>query len=120
MLKFVLADRKKPPVPFVYKAPTVAQQPAAVNIELFNEARRRDNIIKELVKKLPYKVGDKVVPADPNKKEESATIVGICTTYAHLGHEYTWPKNDNPMIVTARKDKDGTIYFCTTNYLVNA
>lgn len=121
MLKFTISNRKQPPTPVVwppkYMGPPVTQTPA-VNVELYREAQRRDKIVKELFKNLQYKAGDDVVPVKcANPDEELATIVGVCSCYAHMNKDNDWPATDNPLIVTARRKKDNTIYFCTTNYL---
>jgi len=78
---------------------------------------RRDRVIKDLVKTFKHAVGAKVEPhnADDFKKWGLCTIMGICSEYIHLEKDFKWPKNDNPMIITASSDT-GEIFYATTNY----
>jgi len=114
MLKIVLEDRRKPVVytpPAPWKAPST---PAVTNIAVYNEARRRDNIIKELVKEFKMVEGQIVKPTATNQEY---IINAICRSYAHMGNDVDWPASDNPMIVTITSTKDQSVCFCTTNYL---
>ena len=121
MLKIELKDRRVP-VPYTYTPPApwknpnvpVTTAPSVTNIELFNEARRRDNIVKTLVNEFKMTEGQVVLSSVSDKEY---IINKICRTYAHMGKEADWPKNDNPMIVTITSTEDGSISFCTTNYL---
>lgn len=84
----------------------------------FTEAKRRDEIVRKLVKDCPYSVGETVeVNSDPGKEKYGATalVMGIAQNYIQLGKE-EWPEGDNPLIVHARADDD-TEFFCTVNYL---
>jgi len=117
MIKLVLKDRK-PFVPITYTPPPspwkAPAQPSVSNITVYNETRRRDNIIKKLVEDCGFVEGQVVLSA---VKEEEHVINKICKCYAHMGADVDWPTNDNPMIMTITKVKDKTISFCTTNYL---
>jgi len=113
VIKLVLADRRVPPAipaPVVWKAP----QQAVSNIAVYNESRRRDNIIKKLVEECGFTEGQVVVSAI---KGDEYIINKICKCYAHFGSDVDWPANDNPMIITATSVKDKVLSFCTTNYL---
>jgi len=122
MLRVEITPRKPTPV-FVkplYTPPT--PNPGGVVVTtMFSEARRRDDIVKNLFKECPYKVGDKVKA----RLQENKTAIGvgvvknICKRYTDLGRDYTWPETDNPMIVTVISE-EGEIFFSTTNYLEKA
>jgi len=117
MIKVVLANRRTPSpayVPPAYRAPVATTQQPVSNITLYNETRRRDNIIKALVDECKFSEGQIVLSA---VKGEEYVINKICKCYAHMGADAEWPANDNPMIVTITSMKDKTVSFCTTNYL---
>jgi len=116
LIKVVLKDRIVPPIPAPWKnlypnGPTI---PAVSNIAVYNETRRRDNIIKELVKECKFTEGEIALSAAAN---EEYIVHRICKCYAHMGADVEWPASDNPMIVTIIAVKDKTVSFCTTNYL---
>ena len=115
MLVTKITNRKQPPVPVVYSPPvsTISPQPAA----LFNEIRRRENIIAALVKDFKHKVGDYLEPGNQQDFDKwgKCTVLVICDQYIHLGRDFEWPKNDNPMLITASSES-GEIFFATTNY----
>jgi len=121
MIKLELKDRRIP-VPYVYTPPApwknpnvpATTSPTVTNIELYNEARRRENIIKGLLADFKLVEGQ-IVQAAISGQE--FIINKICRTYAHMGANVDWPKNDNPMIVTITSTKDQSVCFCTTNYL---
>jgi len=120
MLTFTITNREKPVVytPAVYQQPvinSVVANTAAQN--LFNEIKRREQVITELVKQFKYNAGDTIIPADEEdfKKYGTCTVMAICDQYIHLGKDFKWPKNDNPMIVTASSEA-GELFFATTNY----
>lgn len=117
MIKLVLEDRRKPVVytpPAPWKAPSPVVQPSVTNIAVYNEARRRDNIIKELLKEFKLVEGQ-IVQAEASGQEY--ILNKICRSYAHMGNDVDWPASDNPMIVTITSTKDQSVCFCTTNYL---
>jgi len=84
---------------------------------IFAEAVRREKIVKELAEGFKFKQGDKVLPKDPAAFAQwgECTVMAVCSDYIHLGKDHVWPKNDNPMIVTASSSV-GEIFFATTNY----
>ncbi len=91
--------------------------PYVTNLAIYNEAKRRNNIIKQLVKEFKYKSGDVVEcknPAD-QAKWGSCTIISVLDDYQHMEKDHKWPANDNPMIVTASSNV-GEIFYATTNY----
>ena len=96
-----------------WKAPPPTTHPVS-NITVYNETRRRDNIIKKLVEDCKFTEGQIVLSA---VKEEEFIINKICKCYAHMGSDVDWPVNDNPMIMTITSVKNKTVSFCTTNYL---
>jgi hypothetical protein len=117
MIKLVLEDRRKPVVytpPAPWKAPSPVVQPSVTNIAVYNEARRRDNIIKELLKEFKLVEGHIVLAVVSNQEY---VINKICRSYVHMGSDVDWPASDNPMIVTITSTKDQSVCFCTTNYL---
>ena len=117
MIIYKITDRVKPaPLPAPWVAP-VSHLPQAHGAEIYKEIRRKDDIIKKLVKDFKHKVGDKVEPASEEAKAKWGTceVIGICTDYIYLEKDFKWPKNDNPMIVTAASET-GEIFWATTNY----
>ena len=123
MFKQVIKDRKSPPA--VVAPPSTVFYPAGTAAhsanggEVYKEIARRNAIISELVGKCPYKAGDivQVVGEKDREKEGDCQVVGMVTAYYLLEKDNKWPKDDNPMIVTARSFKNNTTFFCTTNYL---
>ena len=119
MIKVVLKDRR-PVIPFTYTPPPIPWKPSSPtthtvsNITVYNETRRRENIIKKLVEECGFTEGQVVLSA---VKNEEFIINKICKCYAHLGSTVDWPVSDNPMIVTITSVKDKVVSFCTTNYL---
>ena len=91
------------------------------NKQLFDEAVRRDKIIKTLVEGVTYKENDRVMfvrPADEKKYGKHVIIEKILKSYGQWPKNEPWPDNDNPMIVhLVIKDKDDERLFCTTNYV---
>lgn len=100
------------------KTSTITQITTAVST-MFNEASRREAIIKGLVKDLPYKLGDIVIPSDDSEYEKigDLRVTAIADTYAKFGKKEKWPDNDVPMIIHVWCDKQKQVYFCSTNYL---
>jgi len=98
MLKVVLIDRRIP-VPYTYTPPQpwknpnvpATTAPAVTNIVLFNEAKRRDNIIKKLVEEFKMVEGQVVLAAVSGQEY---VINKICRSYAHMGGADDWPKSD--------------------------
>lgn len=120
MIITTITNRKKPAVwPPAPPAPVVnpANLPYVTNLAIYNEAKRRNNIIKELVKSFIYKKGDVVECANPRDTEKwgQCTILNVLDDYQHMEKDHKWPANDNPMIVTAAAE-NGEIFFATTNY----
>ena len=79
-------------------------------------AMKRDHIIKTLLSEIDYKIGDEVVPANPEVEKKKATVIDIVKNYCEFNSDYKWPKSDNPLIVTCMTE-DKCIYTCTTNYV---
>lgn len=121
MIKLILKDRRIP-APYTYQPPSTwvnpnipkPTTPSVTNIELYNETRRRENIIKALLAEFKLVEGQVVLSAVGDREY---IINKICRTYAHMKSDVDWPKNDNPMIVTITSTKDNSVCFCTTNYL---
>lgn len=79
--------------------------------------REREETIARLFSSCPYKVGDRVLPADPTAKEKfgSCTITGICRSYREYsagrkGSAVEWPEDNNPKIITIRFDNRTDAY----------
>ncbi len=90
---------------------------------LRKEARRRDNLVRDLWRACPYSTGDKVVPVDGaalRKYGDDITVLHISKSYAELGKNEEWPDDDCPLIVYAQSHKKNQYFFCTTNYLKKA
>lgn len=119
MLITTITNRKKP---FVYQhpAPVVipnTPQPYVSNMAIYNEAKRRNAIIKDLVKNFKHKKGDKLICSnvDDVARWGECTLISIVDDYQHMEKDHKWPPNDNPMIITAAAE-NGEIFFATTNY----
>ena len=118
MIFTTITSRKKPvvcsPPPLVVNNTAL---PYVTNLAIYNEAKRRNNIIKQLVKEFKYKSGDVVEcknPADQTRWGQ-CTIISVLDDYQHMEKDHKWPANDNPMIVTASSNV-GEIFYATTNY----
>lgn len=89
------------------------------NKQLFDEAKRRDEIIKDLFSKCTYKENDRVMfvrAADETKYGSHVIVEKILKSYAQWPKNEPWPENDNPMIVhVVVKDRGDEVLFCTTN-----
>lgn len=85
---------------------------------MFEEAKRRNKIVKEAAAKCPFKVGDTCIPRNKKDYEEYGSLVieQICTSYAQYGKEVSW--NDDPLIITALSQKTGSRLFCNISYLL--
>lgn len=118
MIFLTITSRKKPPAP-PPPAPVVNVNalPYVTNLAIFNEARRRNKIIKELVKEFKYKSGDVVECSNPQDQARwgACTIISVVDDYMYMEKDHKWPPNDNPMIVTA-SSQEGEIFYATTNY----
>lgn len=91
----------------------------------YNEDKRRDAIIAELVRKSQLAPGMLVRPAndDTYQLKGLATITAIASTYAEWKgnleeKDVKWPPGDNPMIVHARYEDDGFCVEATINYFI--
>lgn len=120
MIVYKITERVKPQVyPTTnWVSPVIPNSSPILDTgKLYQEIRRRDGIIKALVKEFKHAVGAEVEPKDPIALEKwgKCTIMGICQEYVHLEKDFKWPKNDNPMIVTASSEQ-GEIFYATTNY----
>jgi hypothetical protein len=118
MIVLNISDRVKPPPPFTPVVYTGNQHVPAVSTgTVYQEVLRRDKVIKDLVKEFKHVVGDEIEPKheDDLKKYGVCKVLGICSEYIHLEKDFKWPKNDNPMIITASSD-NGEIFYATTNY----
>ena len=85
------------------------------------EYRRRNDIIKALNAKFPFRFGDVVLPATPNDKA-TYRIRHVCKDWNDYKgsetneHKVEWPKDDNPMIVYATRISDNHEIVATTAY----
>ena len=117
MLSITITNRKQPFVytPPVFNAPVVHTTTTPPTI--FTEVMRRERVMAEILASFKHKVGDEIEPANQQDFEKygKCTIMGICDQYIHLGRDFKWPKNDNPMLVTASSES-GEIFYATTNY----
>ena len=103
--------------PTVYSPAAPVNQPYVTNLAIYNEAKRRNSIIKDLVKEFKHKKGDKLecVNDQDITRWGECTLISIVDDYQHMEKDHKWPANDNPMIVTA-SSAEGEIFFATTNY----
>lgn len=88
------------------------------NKKLFDEACRRDKIIKDLFASCTYKEKDRVMfinPKDDLKYGKDPYVTKIISSYAQWPKNEPWPDNDNPMIVTLFVQDKAETLFCTTN-----
>jgi hypothetical protein len=119
MIITTITPRKKPVVytPVVHTPVVPVHQGVVHSTAIYAEVRRREAIVESLFKAFPYKVNDIVAPADKQDLEKwgQCTIVSVVDNYIYLGKDFKWPKNDNPMIVTAASE-NGEMFFATTNY----
>jgi hypothetical protein len=115
MIVLTISDRIKPTPPVVYTGNHHVQP--ALNTTVYQEVLRRDKVIKDLVKGFKHVVGAKVAPKNDADFDKwgMCQIIGICSEYIHLEKDFKWPKNDNPMIITASSE-NGEIFYATTNY----
>lgn len=87
---------------------------------IFDEAIRRDKVIKAIVSKLEYRVGDVVKPTNEVDAEmygNDILVEKICDTYGKYGKNEKWPEHDNPMLIHAYSKTKDTRFTCTANYL---
>ena len=124
MIVLRITERVKPipvPAPWVPPVSHLPHSGSSFANELYKEIKRKDDIIKALVKDFKHKVGDTVEPAKEEALAEwgKCKIMNICSEYIHLGKDFEWPKNDNPMIITASSEA-GEIFYATTNYFKDA
>lgn len=119
MIFTTITSRKRPTPPARTPPPVVNNTalPYVTNLAIYNEAKRRNNIIKQLVKEFKYKSGDVVECKNPQDQAKwgSCTIISVLDDYQHMEKDHKWPANDNPMIVTASSNV-GEIFYATTNY----
>lgn len=119
MIISTITPRKKPVVytPVVHTPVIPIHQGVVHSTAIYAEVKRRETIVEALFKEFPYKANDVVAPSDPQDLEKwgHCTILSVVDRYIHLGKDFKWPKNDNPMIVTASSES-GEIFFATTNY----
>ena len=112
-----ISNRKKP-VSYTYVPPPSGNHVAAtnaVNLSIYNEAKRRSAIVQKLAEECTYKEGDLVSTIKPS--DSDARVLRICREYIHMGKDEEWPKSDNPFLVTAQYVNSNTIFNCTINYL---
>jgi hypothetical protein len=96
------------------------------NLLLYEEWKRRNNIIEALHKECQFKEGDVCRPVDDKRytKDGLYKVMSIDKNF----HEYKgteedenavdWPKGDNPLIVTAWQIDADKVVNCTTNFLM--
>jgi hypothetical protein len=105
----------KPPkhTPYVMgQHSTVSHLP---NDTITGEVYRRNSIVKELAAKFLaiYHIGDRVkMNACPDSDEEFY-ITHVCRQYSDLGVNESWPKNDNPFIVSLFSKTTKKCFHCT-------
>ena len=109
----------KPPVTSTHQhygtQKSAAEKAEALNITVAEYWKRKNMVIDE-VKKLKYRVGDKVVPVlkkDADKHGEME-VSGICFDYDHYG-EVDW--NDPPYIISVHKAQGGYTINCTIGWV---
>jgi hypothetical protein len=81
---------------------------------------RREQVVKDLFTACPYSANDTVYPSDPKefKRYGAVRVLGICASYMMIDKDETWPKNDNPLIVTFQPlSNPKNTMFCTVNFL---
>lgn len=116
MLVIQVSKKNPKPTPAPFVNSYSSKTPSTL---LVDEFKRRDSIIKDLVKTCPYRVGDVVQPASKHGSDKygtNNTVTRMVTAYSQMGGTEEWPENNNPLIVEAR-DEDGVLFWCTTNYL---
>jgi hypothetical protein len=81
------------------------------------EVRRRNDIIHHKFMECKVMKGQVVYPKDKSEinKYGSLTIRGVCRNIFDFGAT-DWPKDDNPMIVSARPEKQSYEIICTVDY----
>lgn len=88
---------------------------------MFLEAKRRDDIIRDLVSKMNYYVGDICRPFSNEEEDKYGNDIEvryIADNYAAYGRHNDWPEDDHPKIVSAYSKKTQAEFICTTNYLI--
>lgn len=128
MIHLTLASKRKTvkQPPYTYKPPTIIGNPPSTTTTpakdtVFEEALRRDRIIRALAREVKYKVNDICKPFNPKLYEdygEEIRVTGICDTYVKYGRNESWPKNDVPFIIHAQSLKTGAHFICTPEWLV--
>jgi hypothetical protein len=87
---------------------------------MLKEAHRKDAIIKDIVKRLDYKMGDVVTPSTEENVQlygKEIRVVAIVDSYGKFGKACDWPANDNPMIIHAYSFQKKESFICTANWL---
>lgn len=88
---------------------------------LYQEAQRRNKIIKDLAARCDYKAGDIVKPSLPkgvSEYGENIEVEYIMDSYVRWPKDEKWPKNDTPFIVCAWSKLKKERFFCTPGYLI--
>jgi len=122
MIKIILPGRapapSKPYYPVSTPANTTEIRPLTASRRTVNVVVERDKIIREWAAKCTYKPGDTAYPTSDEGREKygECFVRGIAKSYAEYGN-YAWPKNNNPMIVSAWSTKQKAEFVCTINYL---
>jgi len=85
------------------------------------EWQRRDEIVKDLISKCSFRIGDTCYPPSKEEYEKmgKCLIVGRILSYIEIDHNNDWPPNDNPMLLSIVEQKDelrDQIINCTTNW----
>lgn len=97
------------------------QSTSTSNVTLFEEAQRRDKIVRSLAEKCGLKEGDLAIPVRPEKREEygdKIRIIKVTDSYGKFGRDEVWPPSDNPMIIHAFSEKLQDHFMCTVGFLV--
>jgi hypothetical protein len=108
------------PVESKISIPTVSWKPPVTLLPYYNklipneieiESQRRDAIVKGLALKFltTFKIGQTVMfIGQPSVGK--IIVTHICKRYSDLGKNSTWPKNDNPMIVSLFHETTHKVY----------
>lgn len=94
--------------------------PSPITKPIFDEALRREKVIKDIVSKMTFKVGDVVKPVAPREQfvyGNDILVEKVCDSYGKYGKNEKWPEHDNPLLVHAYSRTKDTRFTCTVNFL---
>lgn len=92
--------------------------PSKTNV-MFEEAQRRDRIIKQMLAKTLYSVGDIVTPvsnANIDKYGDNCEVRAILQNYGQFGKTEKWPEDDKPYTVHAYSPKLDSVIATTPGF----